>query len=349
MLAIVALLVAACGGGGDDADTPDAGLPGGDAAVGDGGLPPGCDVAEADDVGNATTAEATGLSLGATAITICGKVNAREPDGDGVVDVDRYAFTVASAGGFVVRLASAGGGNLAELSSEVFDGAGRFGHGLYVGNHLVYVTRLDAGDFTVDVVARHGARPAADVGYRLSVTPADLDQRCTQVTTGPVYTEAYDGVASTGNDVIEVRWSSMPARALTADTDDAPEPTNIVVSAAMTYRLIGVIGADTDPDDEYLDRDTYQLLTGGQANELDVRLTWPVGGADLDVLLFPAAGDGAPIEIADAALISTTGPELLTTAVLPSTPYWLWIGAYDASTGLPVAYEATVCGSAVTP
>ena len=39
-----------------------------------------------------------------------------------------------------------------------------------------------------------------------------------------------------------------------------------------------------------------------------------------------------------------TGPEFQTFAVLPNTAYRVFIGARDGSTGLPINYDATICG-----
>jgi hypothetical protein len=198
------------------------------------------------------------------------------------------------------------------------------------------------------VFALHTSTPELDVAYRLEVIAENLADRCVRLTGGAAYTEAADGAGHTGNDVIEVRWGGDPSRTLTKTTSDAPEATGVVVSAAMSYKLAGALGASNVADD-YGDRDTYEILTGGQANQLDVRVTWAGNAADLDVLLFNEVIGETPFDLAAAATVSNTSPELLTTAVLPSTTYWLWIGAYDGSTGQPIAYDATVCASRYAP
>jgi hypothetical protein len=46
-----------------------------------------------------------------------------------------------------------------------------------------------------------------------------------------------------------------------------------------------------------------------------------------------------------ATLSATQEDEFATFAVEPGTKYWLWVGAYDGSTGTPIAYSASVCGA----
>ena len=81
-------------------------------------------------------------------------------------------------------------------------------------------------------------------------------------------------------------------------------------------------------------------------DQLALRISWPGMTADFDAMVFPA---GMPREIASSTVVSNAEAEFATFAVLPSTTYWLWIGAYDGSKGLPMTYEATLCGEKHVP
>lgn len=342
------LLVAACGGD-DAAGVVDAGARD-DASVGaDAGLPV-CDHTELDDDANDTAGEVTGLTT-SDPIAICGRIDAREPDSEGHVDVDRYAFAVADAGDFLVRVDSADGRDVDLLTATVALAAGadpERGHGQFVGNHLVLFATLEAGAMIVDVVAFHGDTPDAAIDYVLRVVPDDGEVRCAPDSEPLAYTEAADGVDSRGNDMAEVVYQPAFAVTATASADDTPEPaaSRATVTAGMKYRIGGTAADVTSPGDDYRDRDTYLIATGANTNELTVRVTSPAG-ADLDFLIMPVPTAGAdPIAIFDGTQIGTTGTELQTGAVLPSTSYWLWVGGYD-DTGVtwPKAYVIALCGA----
>lgn len=347
VLAVVAaLLVSGCGGGDDDA-SPDAFTPAADGGGGDAGPQPGCDHVEQADGDNDGAGEPSGLSVGPGRVTICGSIRAGEPGGD-FVDVDRYQIAIEDDRGVAVRLVSAGGGALGLLGVELQlgDGETSAGRGLFVGDHLVFTARVAPGTYELVVFAAGNDALPLDVGYRLELVGDDLDARCVRLTGAAAYTEQLDGPEHTGNDVVEVRWGDAPT--LTDALDDAPEPTAIVLSAAMDYRLSGALGA-SDIGDDYGDRDTYLVLTGNQTNQLDVRVTWQGEAADLDVIVFATADPEAPLDLAAGATAAKGGDELMTTAVLPSTAYWVWVGAYDGSTGQPIAYDATLCARRHAP
>ena len=90
---------------------------------------------------------------------------------------------------------------------------------------------------------------------------------------------------------------------------------------------------------EYLDRDTYAFTTDDTTNELAVRLDWQGSASDLDYIVFE--GDSLTPVVASNTT-STTSGELAEFGVMPSSTYWLWIGAFQGSTATP--YTATVCG-----
>ena len=98
--------------------------------------------------------------------------------------------------------------------------------------------------------------------------------------------------------------------------------------------------------DEYLDRDTYEITTDGVTNEMTVRLNWAAGTADLDFIVFE---EGQLKPSVESNITGTDGQELQTFAVKPKTKYWVWVGAFHGSTGLPMSYDLSIYGSAYTP
>jgi len=349
----LAALAAACGGD-DSSGGPDA------YPVTDGGPRPdarpiACDHTELDDEANDATAEETGLTTGTRDLTICGQLDARDPVDD-VTDVDAYTFEVGRAGPFLIRVDGNVGTQLAVVVSSTSlaaggDGAFR-GDGLYIGDHLVYFTSLEAGTFTVDVRGLNTTTPAAAIPYTITVVEDSPDTRCATVTGPAAYTESYDTATNTGNDVATVTWSPAFAVAQTASPSDAPENSGaaLAITAGMSYKAAGATGTpNAGVLDDYLDRDTYVIATGGGTNELAIRLTWAGDTSDLDFLLLAVpAGLDAPVPIAFGTLVGTEPPELITTATLRSTQYWLWVGAYDGPES-EEPYELTICGYDYNP
>jgi len=335
--------LAACGGD-DGGDQPDA-LHGVDGSVSD-AAPDDCDYTEADDDGNATAAEATGLDVPG-AIKICGSVAARVPTGQ-IVDTDRYAFTVETAGPYLVRVDAPAGGVLA-LSAGVSLAAGGDGSfrndGVYIGDHLVFSVALETAEFAIEVIAGDNAAPDSAVPYTITIVPDQPAARCTTVSGTAAYTEATDTATNTGNDMVEVSWGPFAA-VQTAATTDAPEPSAsaLTISAGMSYKASGAASLPNGgTTDTYQDRDTYVLATGAQTNEITVRLSWEGTDADLDFLVLAVPqGASAPVPLAFGTLAGTSGPELATTAALRSTQYWVWVGEYDATVPVAKPYELTI-------
>lgn len=346
--------VLALGCGGDDSSAVDANEPLADAPpVTD--APSRCDHREADDAGNDATAESTEQAIGDGTLTICGRIDARAPAG-GVVDVDRYGFTTIGSEAVIVRLHAPGGTALAQITSTVTTGGDLAGSGVFVGNHLVYLARLDTGAYVVTVEARDDAAPTSALDYELEIAVDDPATRCVAPTGEAAYTEAADGAGNSDNDMVRVSWSE-PTIVQTPDspTADAPEPSGeeLAITAGMAYQVAGELGVNVEAAthaDDYLDRDTYLIVTGAQSNELTIRVAWEGDDADLDVLLFaePPGPNVPPVFLGAGTTIGTTGPELDTTATLPSTRYWLWIGNFNGS-AQPKPYEATLCGARFEP
>jgi len=343
----LAILLAGCGQDSVPTFTTDASPDtGDDAAVDTPPPPPGCDYGELADLTNDFTvsnnaSEATGLVLDAP-VTICGNVDSGHFDsGAGVVDLDGYVVHVSARTAFRVEL-SGDAAALAGLEVRVIDsGLEVVDAGAYRGTHVAFGSTLIAGDYQLAVIASDAADIATPIPYKLRVIPDPAP--CAAVTTAATYTEANDGPQANRNDVVEVRFAPAQ-RALTAATNDSPEPTGIVTVAGTDVRISGT-SADVDAADDFRDRDTYLIETGADTDELAVRVDW-TGAADLDVLVFP---ENTTAEIASATSIQPAGPEATFFPVLPSTRYWVWVGSYDGSTGLPVDYDITMCPSTYTP
>jgi hypothetical protein len=350
-LAVLVLGLAACGGGGGDG--PDGAVHGDDAGPSpDGGDP--CSYHEADDNGNDTAGEATGITL-ATSFRICGDIAANPPGADDVVDTDIYAFAVGDAGPILVRVVTPDGEILARVRGLVLDDQLVALDGSEVrGVHAAIAVQVDAGTLHVAVEAYNPDAPEAAVPYEIRVAVDDPDTRCGALTgVAASYVEQHDGVTNIDNDMIEVSWSGGFYGSLTSSSSDLPETSgpSLTISAGMSYSASGSASANANAlADDYIDRDTYVIASGAETNELSVRLTWVEDGlTDLDVLLFPANLEAdVPAPLTGGTLIGPSSPEFATTSLLPSTSYWLWVGSFDGS-AVPVGYELTLCGATFSP
>lgn len=353
--AVVALGLIACGdGGGGSTPQPDATVIPPDAAPPDGPtLPPGCDFLEANDQGNDLldmgTAETTNLTF-SQSTTVCGVINPGHFDAmNETVDSDAFALTLTAPATVLVTLAGAGAEALAGVDvlvvTEGMEGLELVASGSLFNSHAVAGATLPAGNYMLVMIAENPADAAAAINYKIRVVTDDPATRCGKLTATANYTEANDGANNTGNDMVDVRFETTPARALTADANDAPEPTAITTAAGTKYRITGT-AANVNAGDEYMDRDTFLIRTGADTNQLAIRLNWPGTTVDFDYLLFPA---GASEEIAGSTQIANMEDEFATFAVLPDTDYWLWIAPYDGSTMLPTTYDASVCAESFTP
>lgn len=352
-IVLSAIALAACGGG--EGSAPDAfetiDAPAGDAA------PDLCDFHETDDAGNDTTPEVTALDVGTAGLHLCGQIDARTPDG-GVVDVDQYRVHVPQTGSYVVRLKAAGAGDLSLVQFFFLED----GHaGRFVGTHGVFVAPLAVGEATLTIAAFAPSAPGAPVPYTMTIAPDDIDARCMTLSGNPSYSETYDGATSADNDVVTIMDTTTFAIGQTPDTPtvDAPEPTNLVVAPALSVKLAGDAGVDAEATgygDDYRDRDTYLIATGAETDELSIRLDFAddtgssTDDADLDVFLLDVPPDATaapePVTVSNAAALA--GPEFATTAVLPSTTYWLTVGSFAGLTG-DKPYTVTICGASFTP
>ncbi|MCE9573467.1 MAG: hypothetical protein K8W52_09935 [Deltaproteobacteria bacterium] len=347
---VTALPLAACGGGGSsnpDAkvnNTPDTAMGTPDAPIA-----AGCDFTEAADATNDATPEASAIALGgAAAKTVCGTINTGHFD-TSTVDLDGYAFSVTTAGDFLFRLdTSPAAGALANVVVSIDDGQTGLGFGVLQVDHGVFSSSLPAGDYFLSVVANDAGDPAAPIDYKVKILPDTPATRCPTITATANYTEAHDGAASADNDVVYVNFNSAPQYALTPSTTDLPEDSGIVVAPATSYRISGSsanVNVAPPNGDEYNDRDTFTIATGAATNELEIRFNW-AGTADMDFLVFPE--NGIDSDIGGGTAVHDGEDEFATIAVKPSSKYWIWVGAYDASTPLPAAYDLSICGKTYT-
>jgi hypothetical protein len=306
---------------------------------------PICDYTEADDVGNATTAETSSVAVGAGTHNVCGTVNVGHYDAaTSTVDVDRYRVTVETAtADLLVRSFASPGLGTADFSVLIFTAAqpptlvngGQLD--LSRGDHGVFRTSLVAGSYDIVVRARASADLAAPVDYRIRLVP---DEPCAAITAPAAYVEAHDNADSRGNDMIAIDFSKSTP--FTPVTNSAPEPTGLAIEPQMPVRISGT-SANIAGTDQFMDRDTFQVTTTATTNELSVLLAWPPG-PDLDLVVFQ---DQSTTETASSTTPGGDGSELATFAVKPSATYWLWVGGRQGSTGLPAGYDLSVCGAQV--
>jgi hypothetical protein len=210
-----------------------------------------------------------------------------------------------------------------------------------LGDHGVFRTSLPAGSYDVVVRGQAAADLSAPINYKVRIV---AESPCAAVTATANYTEANDGASNTGNDVMTVNFAADPSFVPTAATTDLPEATGATIDAMTPVRVSGSSASVAAGSDQYLDRDTYQVMTGASTNELAVRLGWQ-GAVDLDYIVFEDTTTAATGASTDA---STTPDEYATFAVKPNTSYWVWVGAAKGSTG-PAAYDLSMCGAQVAP
>lgn len=340
------------GGGGGDGGSGSGAV---DANVAD-AAGPACDYTEMSDATNGSAAEATGLTIGTTTRNLCGQVDPGHYDATSqIADVDMY--TVSVSGGtaeLILEFENQQPAGLTDFLVEIFDTntpATLLYAGDYTGalaDHGAYIAELPTGSFNVVVTATASAAVATAIPYKVRIVDDKPTTRCPDMTGMTAdYTEANDGAANNGNDVVLIDFAKSPSFTLTPSTTDMPEPSGLTIDPAKNSHVVGSSALVAAGTDTYLDRDTYAFATGANMNELTVRLNWPGSTADLDYVVFPAGVITAANEA--ATLTSTSEDEFATFAVQPNAMYWLWIGAYDGSTGLPIQYSATVCGGQFAP
>ncbi len=336
-LALAPALTAGCGDDGgtspvDGATAPDAG--GGDGAPGD------CHP-ETDDARNDATSEPTGATFGGQRVAVCGNVDIDHPAGD-LVDRDLYQVTVAPGSPVVVRLSAPLAEEVERLDLLVRDAGGVRAIARVRAGNAVTTLVLPVGEYTLGVEAR-SAGAVTSFPYRIEMNADTPALRCPPMGGGTIHPEADESASGhRANDVIEVRQQPpLLAAMATNATGDAPDATQEAVTAGSRFAVTGSSANVTTVGDEYRDRDTFSFYTGSTTNQLDLRVAWSGGIADLDVLVFESDKPTDPMGTPTAAVI---GEEIVVTSVEPQTQYWLWVGGSNRSTSFPVAYTVYICG-----
>lgn len=350
---------AACGG--DGGSDPDAGAPlqdGApvvDASLGDAAVVD-CtgDHRESADATNNPFSEGEGapertflaLAAGERGFTVCGQIDPAEAT-DAVVDYDSFVFDVEGQGPVNVRIelvAAAGAGALGLELFRVEDGlpvavaTGPFRNGFA----LVAGVDLGPGSYWVSAVGWPPA-PAAPIGY--AITVAQNRESCAAADGEPDFVETEGPGESRANDTVALEYPDPPHP---TDADDAPEPTELVLTPGTPAHLRGTSGDVESSGDSYLDRDTYEIATGAEVGELEIRVMWPDGDVVLDVYLFAADDPGSDYSVRLGISVGGDDDVLFTINVDPDQRYWLWVGAYDSTaqggaTDRPVDYDVTLC------
>lgn len=341
---IAPALVAGCGDDGtttvvDGQTAPDAGSD---------GAPADCHP-EADDSRNGTTAEPTGAVFGGQRIAVCGNVDVDAPQGD-LVDLDLYQVTVAPTAPVVVRLSAPLGDAVDRIDLIVRDANGPRSVARLRAGNAVTVLLLQQGEYTLGVEARSAAA-ATSFPYKIEMYADNPAMRCPPMPGGTIHAEVDESASGNrANDVIEVRQQPpILATQPTSDGSDAPDASGVAVTAGNRFAITGSSANVSTTPDDYRDRDTFSFYTGATTNQVDLRVVWTGGIADLDVLVFEAGKPTDPMGTPSAALI---GEEIVVTSVEPQSEYWLWVGGSRRSTSLPVSYTVHVCGreiAAATP
>jgi hypothetical protein len=327
---------------------------GGDGSGGEAGAngTPGCEgYSESDDLGNAFAApdqagaaEVTSQPSSASGtVSVCGQVDVGHFSAQtNVVDVDSYSFVLPQAAEIFLSVEFAGT-VAAEDVELVVSGTG-------VANQRVRAAvqdasmwvKLGAGTATVSVVVHSVFSLTKPIHYLLRAAKDDLSKRCAHVSEAEAYrsyNEAQDGAANTHNDVV-IPSLALEVQQPTDDTTDRAEDGSLSPVTGERALITGAVAnVDHGSGASYLDGDMYVVSPIG-ADQLTVRLDWAGTTSDLDLWVFAADDFRA---VAHATSTSKMGPEAMTFAIDRSTDYWVWVGAVKGSTGLPQAYDVTIC------
>jgi hypothetical protein len=304
---------------------------------------------------NGGTAEATGISFAAgDTKVVCGVIDPTQADdATGTVDLDGFDFDVGENAPLRIVLRSPNGADLGGLGVflEFVDpeqGTFLVARGTYLDGYALATSRdFGPGSWRLEVFAFPGETPpAAPIEYEIEI--GNWIAPCDAATGAADYTEAKDGAKSRRNDVVSAAWAPGLTATLTGATTDAPEPTALTVGADPLH-IVGT-SARVTANDDYHDKDTYLVTNGDTANEWDVRLTWPDGDIDMDLLAF-IAETTMPRNLADGStFVNTMDDESFTIHLPAGLPLWIWAGAYnEGATDLPVDYDITICPRTFTP
>lgn len=342
------------GSGGEGGALPDPlGAGGWESVHGDPPLDPDCgDYEELFDRTNAGGAEDTGITVDATAVTICGRLDAYhfnprpEAPGYGYVDEDAFTLAFAGDGDYLVSLELLGDEVPEYTYISVNPGISGGGAAQVLGKAAGAFVRLADPQVPIYVSAT-GSKPLkASVPYKLRIRRDSPQTRCPTIAAGNAtqkYVEANDGANNNGNDVI--RYVFQTTQQVPTPAADAPEPTGIVLKPG-DHSLIQGSSALVDYQEDYADADMFAFSTGA-SGVLTARLDWAGNKTDLDVMLFEE--NEYANYVGYSAQLEVVGPELFTLHVKPQTKYWLYVAADATSPTLPMAYGLTLCGEEFKP
>jgi len=297
-----------------------------------------CDFSELNDVSNVTS-ESTPLYVDTLQI-LCGQIDPGHWGASDLVDRDGFVISVPSAGDYVLKVIAPGSAALSSATLEFQGSKVSLSNGRAVlGKHLAL-----GGSYVLAIQAFNANGIASAIPYKISLI---RDTHCPKALVAANYLEANDGATSTGNDVFSID-ALNGTRSFTASTTDGPEPTALTAQAASKLHLSG-LSADVSQasGSTYKDGDTFSFQTGTLTTQMTIRIDWAGGTADLDYALF-VAGSSTPAFFSGD---TNSSLELSVFAVQPSTSYQLWLGAKASSSGLPVAYDISLCSDsfAFTP
>jgi hypothetical protein len=309
------------------------------AACGDNASP--CDYTETDDADNGSAAEMTNLTVTDHQEHVCGAFDGgHQNTALGIVDVDTYSVDIETEMAMnpvlVDIVGEAGVDQLHDIAIQFLTtdatptiaAVGQWDPAL--SDHGAYVAPLPPGTYNMQVILYDTGALSGSIGYRVRLAPMPA---CAALTS-PTYTETSDAT----NGVIAVDYTKDPSFSLI--TGNTAENSNISVNAGNYYMIAGsASSSSTTPSDQYLDRDTYAFTTDDNTNELAIRLDWDGTTSDLDYIVFEAS-TLTPVVASNTT--SDMAGELAEFGVMPSSSYWLWIGAFNGSTA--TTYRATVCG-----
>lgn len=344
---VLAFLVA-CGGGGsgDKPDAPDMQMIDAPDIDAPGNMMVTCAYNEAADATNTSSAnaEATNLTFGTQKTSICGKINNGHFNaGNGLVDVDGYKIAVGADTSALVHLTGQAGGLQRVIVQALTSTGAQLAVGTYEGDHGTASVPLPAGNYVLAVAALNPADVAAPIDYAITLVTDTPATRCPKLGTTS-FTEANDGGANNGNDIYRFSTTANPQTSFTPGAD-TPEPTGVIANAGTSYLFKGS-SANVNPNDDYMDRDTFAFTTGATTTQMSVRLNWPATTVDFDFKVYPMM---SLLSVTGGLATSNTEDEFQTFSVKPNTQYWLWVAAFDGATGLPAAYDATLCAELFAP
>ncbi|HYJ07454.1 MAG TPA: hypothetical protein VEX18_00555, partial [Polyangiaceae bacterium] len=332
------------------------------AATGEGGEPPfggagagpvvvTCGYTEQADTSNQHaspllngTSEATGQSTNGK-VEICGEVHSGHfAASDQVVDIDSYSINVAGAGEIyaLVEFAKEVPAEDVLLVVATSDQDQRWVR-VARGTGVLW-SDVPSGALTVSVAVVNASALEENISYRIRVLHDDFDERCPRATDAvPLanqHLEMNDGANNQGNDVLRVPEDLGIDDEISAIAGSTAEQGLGVETEVHWAR--GSAGPSTiQPAYGYEDGDAYDLSRLGPT-QLSVRLDWD-GNADLDLFVFEGQGERL---IARSTTRAAGAAERLTFP--PSArDYVIWVAAAEGSTGLPQAYELTVCGEGI--